>query len=77
MPERVEGLGEDASNAVFGEVSPGTDIAATSEGGLGAGPPQQPSEGELTIVQFGVPDYFIRAEREEDEVWQAQLDIGG
>ena len=29
------------------------------------------------IVQPGVPEEFVRAEREEDEVWQAQLDLGG
>jgi len=29
------------------------------------------------IVQPGVPEDFVRAEQEEDEVWQAQLDIGG
>ena len=40
MPERLEGLGEDTSNVAFGKVGPGADIAATSEGGLGAEPPQ-------------------------------------
>ena len=29
------------------------------------------------IVQPKVPEDVIRAERDEDEVWQAQLDIGG
>jgi len=29
------------------------------------------------LVQPGVPEDFVCAEREEDEVWQAQLDIGG
>jgi hypothetical protein len=45
VPERVEDLGEVTSSAAFGEVGLSTDIAAASEGGLGAGPSQQPSEG--------------------------------
>jgi hypothetical protein len=51
---------------------------AISEGGLGAGPSQQQSEGvSWAIVQPGVPEDFVRAEQEEDKVLQAQLDIGG
>ena len=78
VPERVEGLGEVASNTAFGEVGWSADLATASEGGLGAGTSQLPGEGvSWAIVQPGVSEKFVHAEREEDEVWQAQLDLGG
>ena len=45
VPERVEGLGEVASNTTFGEVGWSADMATASEGGLGAGTSQLPGEG--------------------------------
>ena len=77
VPERFEGSGEAASNTVLGEVGASGRIATASEGDLGAGPSRQPIEGiSWTIVQPGVPEDFLLTEREEDEIWQAQLDLG-
>ena len=71
-PEWFEDPGEVALNAVFGAVSPFADIATTSEGGLGAGPSEWPSDRvRWVLVQLGVPEEFVRAEREEDEIWDA------
>jgi hypothetical protein len=76
-PERFESPGEVASNAALGKVGTSGRITAASEGGLGAGPSEQPSEGiSWAIVQPRVPEDFVRAEREEDEIWLAQLDLG-
>ena len=76
-PKQFEAPGGVASNAALDEASTSGRITAASEGGLGAGPPEQPSEGiTWAIVQPGVPENFVRAEREEDEIWQAQLDLG-
>ena len=62
---------------MLGEAGTSCRITTASEGGLGAGPSEQPSEGiSWAIVQPGVPVDFVRAEREEDEIWQAQLDLG-
>ena len=76
VPERLEDPAEIALNAIIGEASTSYRVAAASEGGLGAGPSGQPIEGiSWTIVQPGVPEDFLRNEREEDEIWQAQLDL--
>ena len=76
-PEQFESSGEVASNATLGEVSSSGRITAASKGGLGARPFEQPSEGiSWAIVQPEVLEYFVCAEREEDEIWQAQLDLG-
>ena len=77
MPERFEGPGEVASNVTLGKVGTSGRITAASQGGLWAESSEQSSEGiSWAIVQPEVLEYFVRAEREEDEIWQAQLDLG-
>ena len=77
VPERFEDPGEVVSNTALGEAGTSGRITAASEGSLGAGPSEQPSEGiSWPIVQLGVPEDFVRAERVEDKIWQAQLDLG-
>ena len=45
---------------------------------LGAGPSGPPDGGaSWAVVQRGVPEDFVRAEHEEEEIWQEQLDLGG
>jgi len=45
-------------------------IVPASEGGLGAGPSEEPErEGSWAMVQPGIPPVFDRNERWEHEVW--------
>ena len=77
VPERFEDPREVTSNTALGEAGTSGRITAASEGSLGAGPSEQPSDGiSWAIVQPGVPEDFVRAERIEDEIWQVQLDLG-
>ena len=66
----LEDLREIASNAAPDTVGTIADIASTSEGCLGAGP------SDWAIIQPEVTSDFVRTKREEDDVWQAQLDVG-
>ena len=62
---------------MLGEAGTSSRVTTASEGGLWAGPSKQPSEGiSWAIVHPGVPEDFVRAEHEEDEIWQAQHDHG-
>jgi hypothetical protein len=76
-PERFEDPGEVTSNVAFSEAGTSGGIAAGSEGGLGTEPSEQPSERiSWAIIQPRVPEDFVRTEREEDEIWQVQLNLG-
>ena len=76
-PGQFEGPGKAALNAALNEAGTSGCITAASEGDLGAGSSEQPSEGiSWAIIQPGVLEDFVRAERVEDEIWQAQLDLG-
>jgi len=69
--DRLEGSYVIASNTVLGEADASGYTAAVSEGGLGAGPSGPPSEGaSWAVIQRGIPEDFVRAERMEEEIWQ-------
>jgi len=75
-PGWLEDLREVAPNVASGADGPFANIASTSEGGLGAGPSEGSSQGaNWAIIQPEVPSDFVRAEREEDDAWQAQLNV--
>ena len=77
-PERPKGSGVVASSTALGEAGPSGHFATTSGGSLGAGPSGPPSEGaSWAVIQRGIPEDFVRAERMEEEIWQEQLDLGG
>ena len=74
-PGQPERSGVLASSAAHGEAGTSGQIAAGSRSGLGAG-----ASGEgvsQAVVLRGVPKDFVRAEHEEGEVWQEQLELGG
>jgi hypothetical protein len=69
-PERPEGSGMVASSTALGEDGTSGRTAAVSEGNLRAGSSGPPVGGaSWAVVQRGVPEDFICAEREEEEIW--------
>ena len=75
-PVWLEDLREVAPNATPSADGPFADITSTSEGGLGDGPSEGSGQGaNWAIIQPEVPSDFVRAEREEDDAWQAQLNV--
>jgi len=69
--DRPEGSGTIASIYVLGEAGASGLMAAAPDVGLGAGPS---GEGmSWAVVQRGVSEDFVRAECDEDKIWQEQL----
>ena len=65
-----------AAAAAYDDAGVSTDIATTSEGGLGVGPSEEPEHGvSWAMVQPGVPSVFAYNERWEYEVWAAQYEV--
>jgi len=50
------------------------EFASASAGVLEAGASEGPHHG--TIIPSGLPSKFLRKEQEEEEAWNAQLDVG-
>ena len=78
VPEWSEGSSVVASSTALDEAGASGQMAAASGGGLGAGPSGLSGEGvSWAVVQRGVPEDFVRAKHEEEEIWQEQLELGG
>ena len=78
VPPRLEGSCVVASSTALGEAGASGQIAVGSGGDLGvclSGPPG--GGASWAVMQRGVPEDFVRAEHEEEEIWQEQLDLGG
>jgi len=78
VPPRPEGSCVVASSTALGEAGANGQIAAGSAGNLGVGPSRLPDGGaSWAVMQRGIPEDFVRAEHEEEEIWQERLNLGG
>ena len=76
-PERPESSAVVASSAALGEAGGSGKVADASSAGLGASSSGPPTGGaSWAVVQRGVPKDFVRAEHEEEEIWQEQFNLG-
>ena len=78
LPDEEFGDSEEIDpNAAASAVARIAEFISTSEGVLGAGTSKGTPVGvEWAMVQPRVPSDFDRNEREEEEVWKAQYEVG-